>query len=141
MSEYIVPLGFAAIGAVIISKVLHGCECKPKSGVRVEFTQEYPQHWRSRVGHRAPVPLAHNWDDGSALLTQRITIDRVNGVQIPAEYSIGPSLHPGMLNPSSGRPYELHQHHLHVQKMANKVPVAKRQTGFKKRAADIREFY
>lgn len=135
MAEFIVPLGFAAIGALAYLKIRRGCPCKPRATPKHKL---YPHYWRNWVGRPSPAQFDHQRDDGSGHLTQSIRLGE-NGPTVPAGVNKGPTLHPGMVNPATGQQYDLQVHHRLVQQIANRPPAPKRQ-GYKRKQVKVVDF-
>lgn len=129
MADYIVPLGFGAIGALILMKVSRGCPCKKREGLPHQL---YPHHWRNRIGVIEAIPMDQYKDHGEGKITSVVKATPY-GPALPAELSRGPTLNPGMLNPADGSRYDLQQVHRLRQQIANH-PAPPTRKGYKRRA-------
>lgn len=130
MAEYVVPLGFAAIGTVIAMKMYNGCGCAKKAGAS-KYSTRPPQYWRNHVGSAAALAHEQNRDDGAAKLSSYIQLTH-DGIKLPAGLVRGPVLHPDMTNPASGKHYDL-QSHLNVSRQISSAPAPPRKKGYKPR--------
>lgn len=130
MSDYIVPLGFAAIGTVIAMKMYNGCGCAKKAPAS-KYSSKPPQYWRNHVGSETAVAHEQNRDDGTAKLSSYVLLTH-DGIKLPTGLVRGPYLHPGMTNPANGKHYELQQH-LNVARQISHAPAPPRKKGYKPR--------
>lgn len=131
MSDYIVPLGFAAIGAVIAAKMYNGCGCAKKDAPTSKYSSKPPQYWKNRVGSPAAVLNEQNRDDGTAKLSSYVMLTP-DGIKLPTGLVRGPVLHPGLTNPADGKRYDLQAHLNICRQIANK-PAPPRKRGYKPR--------